>query len=270
MNLFKRTATAAVLLPLAFVAVQYFPRVWFFVLIQLIILAALMEFYNLPRRKKIFPRRVLGILVALIIAGSFYFPTFFIEIALFLSVLLCGVYYVATLNTVEKLVHYPTSIALTYFGAVYLSFTLNHIIWLREQHGPLLIFYLLVVIFVGDTGAMLVGRFLGRRKMFPLASPNKTWAGSFGGLVFGVAAGMIFHRLFLGSAAALWKAGLFALLLQMIAQISDPMESLFKRAAGVKDSSSLLPGHGGFFDRVDSLILAIPLFYYLMEYLGMR
>ncbi len=270
MNLFKRTATAVVLLPLAYFAVQHFSRFWFFALIQVIILAALIEFYNLPRHKKIFPQRGLGILVALIIAASFYFPTFFIEVALFLGLLLCGVYYVATLNTVESLVQYPTSVALTYFGAVYLSFTLNHIIWLRDQHGPLLIFFLLVVTFVGDTGAMLIGRFLGRRKMLPLASPKKTWAGSVGGLVFGVAAGMAFHQLFLASAAALWKAALIALLLQMVAQVSDPMESLFKRAAGVKDSSGLLPGHGGFLDRVDSLILAIPLFYYMLEYLGMR
>lgn len=269
MNILKRTLTALALLPLAFVAIQYFPRFWLFILVQAIILAALTEFYNLPRKKRIYPRRVLGAVVALMIAVSFYYPAFYLEIALFAGLLVCAVYYLVTITKLEKLVNFHTSIALTYFGAVYLSFTLNHFVWLRDQHGALKIYFLLVVIFSGDTGAMFVGRWLGRHKQAPLASPNKTWEGSIGGLLTGAAFGVAFQQLFLPD-ASLWKAALFGLLLQAIAQISDPVESLFKRAAGVKDSSNLLPGHGGFFDRVDSLILAVPLFYYLLEFVGMR
>ena len=269
MNLLTRTLTALVLLPFASAAVLYFPRFWFFVLIQVIILAALVEFYNLPRRKKLFASKGLGILVSLMIAVSFYYAPFFIEIALFLSLILGGVYYLVTVNKLEKLAHFPTTIALTYFGALYLSFSFNHVIWLRDQHGPKVIFFLMAVVFVGDTGAMLIGRWFGRHKMVPLASPNKTWEGSIAGLITGAAAGLAFQQLFLAGEASLFKAVLFGILLQMISQISDPLESLFKRAAGVKDSSHLLPGHGGFFDRIDSLILAIPLFYYLLEYIGM-
>ncbi len=270
MNLLKRTLTSLVLLPLIFSAVLYFPRLWFFVLIQIIILAALVEFYNLPRRKKLFASKGLGILLSLIIAVSFYFPPFFIEMALFVSLMIGGVYYLVTVTKLEKLALFPSTIALTYFGALYLSFTLNHIIWLRDQHGHKYIFFLMTVVFVGDTGAMLIGRWLGRHKMAPTASPNKTWEGSIGGLITGAAAGVAFQQLFLAGDATLFKAVLFGILLQMISQISDPLESLFKRAAGVKDSSNLLPGHGGCFDRIDSMILAIPLFYYLLEYLGMR
>ncbi len=270
MNMLKRTLTALVLLPLTVTAILFFPRIWFFVLIQAIIFAALVEFYGLPRRKKIFPTKGLGILVALLFSASFYFQSFTIGMALFVGLALCAFYYVKTVTTVEKLASFPASMALTYFGAVYLCFMLNHILWLRDRYDPILIIYMLAVIFIGDTGAMLVGRWLGKHKMTPLASPNKTWEGSIGGLVTGAAGGLAFQQLFFPADAVIWKVVVFALLLQMIAQVSDPFESLFKRASGVKDSSNLLPGHGGFFDRVDSLILAIPLFYYLLEYIGMQ
>jgi len=270
MNMLKRTLTALVLLPLAVSAILYFPRIWFFVLIQAIILAALVEFYNLPRRKKMFPRKGLGMAVGLLISVSFYFPWFSLGTALFAGLALCALFYVATVTEVEKLPFFPASVALTYFGAVYLCFMLNHIIWLRDRHDPLLLIYMLAVIFVGDTGAMLVGRWLGKHKMTPLASPNKTWEGSIGGLITGAAGGLAFQQLFFPGDAVIWKVVVFGLLLQIIAQVSDPFESLFKRASGVKDSSHLLPGHGGFLDRVDSLIMAIPLFYYLLEYIGMK
>jgi phosphatidate cytidylyltransferase len=270
MNMLKRTLTALVLLPLAVAAILHFPRFWFFALIQAIILAALVEFYNLPRRKKMFPKKGLGVMVALLIAASFYFPAFSITTALFAGLVLCAVTYLVTINDLEKLSYFPASMALTYFGAIYLCFTLNHIIWLRDRYDPLLILYVMAVIFIGDSGAMIVGRWWGKRKMTPIASPNKTWEGSIGGLVTGAGGGLAFQQVFFPADAVIWKVVVFALLLQMVAQVSDPFESLFKRASGVKDSSNLLPGHGGFLDRVDSLIMALPLFYYLMEFVGMQ
>lgn len=258
------------MLPLVFVAIQYFSRFWFFFLVQVFILAALIEFYKLPRKKGISPQIGLGILISLIIAVSFYYPPLKLELALFACILIMAIYYVLSINRVEKLMKFPSAIALTFLGAVYLSFTLNHLNWLRDEKGPLYIYFLLVVIFLGDTGAMVFGKAFGKHKMAPIASPNKTWAGSFGGIVTGCIAGIVYHQLFLSQDAVIWKAALFAIFLQIIAQISDPMESLFKRAAGVKDSSHLLPGHGGFLDRVDSMILCIPFFYYALTYIGMK
>lgn len=269
MSFRKRTSTAAVLLALVFVCIQYASDVVFFIVIQALILAALWEFYGLASRRKLVPRRFLGFAVALIIAFSFYFRSLPLELALFAALLLCGVYYVLDTKTLEKLAAFPASAALTFFGAVMISFTLNHFNYLRYEHGPEGIYFLLAVIFIGDTGAYLIGKAVGRHKLAPLASPHKTWEGSFGGVVFACLGGIAAQQILLPD-AVLWKAAVFAFVVHVVAQFSDPMESLFKRAAGVKDSSNVLPGHGGFFDRIDSLILAAPLYYYMLKYLGMH
>lgn len=146
-------------------------------------------------------------------------------------------------------------------AVAYLGFTGACLGWLRllpgDAWGPRLILFFLATIWVGDSAAYYVGRTFGRHKMAPSISPNKTFEGLAGGVVV----------TFLGAAAA--KAGLrvpltwpdtlvIAALLAAAAPIGDLLESQFKRDLGVKDSSSLLPGHGGFLDRTDSLLYAAP------------
>lgn len=266
MNLVKRLATAAVLIPIAFVSIQYCSRECYFCVVQLIILAALVEFYNLPRKKNISPPKFVGIICALLIGLSFLFPSFSLHTAIFAGLIILGVYFLLTTKTLEKLMQFPAAIALTFFGAVYLGFTLAHFIPLRDEYGPFYIYFLLSVIFIGDTGAFLLGKKWGRHKLAPLASPKKTWEGTFGGIITACLTGVLAQQILLKDEMSLMEAVVFALLINIIAQISDPLESLFKRAAGVKDSSNLLPGHGGFFDRIDSLIFAAPFFYYLLKY----
>lgn len=268
MNILKRLGTAAILVPVAFVSVQYFPRAGFFMIVQVIMLAALIEFYNLPRKKMIFPQKIIGMVLAVIIGASFYFRSFPLNLALYSCLLLLGVYYLLHVNRIEKLAQFPSSIALTFFGAVYLSFTFNHLNLLRDDFGPFFIYFMMGVIFIGDTGAFLIGKLWGKRKCVPMASPKKTWEGCWGGLLTACLTGMLIQQLLLPDAISLEIATLYAFLVHVVAQISDPIESLFKRASGVKDSSNLLPGHGGFFDRIDSLIFATPFFYYLLKYFG--
>lgn len=265
MSLRKRLPTAFVLLVLFFLIVQFVPPPGYFVVLQILILASLFEFYNLFRYRKLFPEKILGVVMALTIGLSFYFEEISLEMVLFGCLFLAALYFVISFNTVEKLVRFPSSIALTFFGAVYLSFTLNYFYLLREEETPLYVYFLLIVIFFGDTGAYLLGKLIGKHKLVPIASPYKTWEGSFGGIVFAALGALVAQQVLLTD-IVLWKAILTGILVHTVAQISDPLESLFKRAVGVKDSSNALPGHGGFLDRVDSLILATPFFYYFIKY----
>jgi phosphatidate cytidylyltransferase len=264
----KRLPTALILIALVYACIQYFPRLGFFIAVQVVILAALFEFYHLPEKKNLFPSKVFGIILALGISLSFYFDWLSLELVLFAWLFITGSYFVASMNSLGKMMHFPTTISLTFFGAFYVSFTLNHIFLVRENFGPFFIYFLLLVVIAGDSGAFTFGKLLGRHKMTPLASPNKTWEGSIAGLISACIGGVIVQQVLLRD-ALLWKAIVFALVIHAAAQISDPLESVFKRAAGVKDSSNALPGHGGFLDRIDSHILAAPLFYYLLIFVGM-
>jgi len=266
MNLVKRTVTAAVLLGILFVIVQYAPLAVFFLFGQVFIVAALLEFYSLNAKKGLVPQKPLGVTLALFVGASFYFRAVPLEAALFACLLVAGVYFVAATDTAVKLDRFPAAFAVTLVGVFYIAFPLNFLYRIRLEMGPLPLYFLFAVIFLGDTGAFFIGKPLGKHKMTPVASPNKSWEGSAGGILFACLGALAARELFFPN-LVLWKALLVAVLVHAAAQASDPMESLFKRAVGVKDSSNLLPGHGGFLDRIDSLILAAPLFYYLVGFL---
>jgi len=266
MSLRQRFPTAVILLAVLFVLVQWASPTVFFLVLQALVIAALVEFYNLAKKKKLEPRPAVGIGLALLIGASFFIAALPFEVALFAGLLLAAFYYLLAVNTIEKVMAFPGSFAITIFSAVYIAFTLNYLYVLKAERGPFYLYFLFAVVFLGDSGAFLVGKLLGRHKMTPLASPNKTWEGALGGILF-AALGAVLARELLLKQVGLGIALLCGVIVHAAAQISDPLESLFKRAVGVKDSSRLLPGHGGFLDRIDSLLFAGPLFYYLVRYL---
>jgi phosphatidate cytidylyltransferase len=266
MSLVKRTFTAVVLLGAVFVVVQYAPDWALFLFGQAFIVAALLEFYNLAGRNGLRPQRTLGIGMALAVSLTFFVRSIPLDAALFGGLLVAAVYFVIAFNSLEKLPHFPGSFAITALGMLYVSFPLNFLFKLRVEMGPFYLYFLFAVIFLGDTGAFFIGKTFGRNKMTPVASPNKTWEGSAGGFLFAVA-GAVLARFILLPSVPLGIAVLTGLVVHAVAQVSDPLESLFKRAVGVKDSSNALPGHGGFLDRIDSLILAGPLFYFIVKHL---
>ena len=137
--------------------------------------------------------------------------------------------------------------------------------WLQSTDSWLLL-ALLGIIWMGDTGAFVVGGWIGRHKLAPNISPGKTWEGAVGGFVASLLITVIWSLLRLGEL----RPGLLAVaaVTAVISQLGDLTESMIKRGAGVKDSSNLLPGHGGFFDRMDSTLLATPVFVAGVHWLG--
>ena len=144
-----------------------------------------------------------------------------------------------------------------------------HLILLRNAGsvGREHIFLLAGIIWCSDTGAYLIGRTFGKHKLGTPVSPRKTVEGTIGGLVVGTLASFVLSAIFLKE--LFWiNAVLIGLLLSVLGQLGDLSASLMKRTAGVKDSGQVIPGHGGFIDRCDSLIFSTPVLYYYLELTG--
>ena len=165
------------------------------------------------------------------------------------------------------------------FLLIYIGFplTLIPLIWARPQgDGIVLLLFLLVCVWSGDIAALYIGKRFGRRKLAPALSPNKTWAGSLasvaGSAFFGMA--IIFLGDYFTSTGSTfttlhtsepwWQWLILSVLLNVAAQLGDLLESAIKRGAGVKDSGNLLPGHGGVLDRIDALLLAAPVLWFIL------
>jgi phosphatidate cytidylyltransferase len=158
------------------------------------------------------------------------------------------------------------SLGLACFGLPYLVLPIWSLYELHRLH-PRLLLVLLVAVWMNDSAALLVGSKWGRHRLAPVLSPKKTWEGAIGGLLGAVAVG--WAGLVWLEAEPLWKVLVALLLASVAAQLGDLVESMLKRAAEVKDSGALLPGHGGLLDRLDAIILAAPVFYGLLEATGL-
>jgi phosphatidate cytidylyltransferase len=152
------------------------------------------------------------------------------------------------------------------FGVLYIPVFLSFLVLLRNTvDGPLWVLFLFWIIAWGDTGALYAGTLWGRHKLCPAVSPKKTVEGAAGGLTANLVFAWLFKLLFFHSMAGV-TCTLFAFFVGILGQLGDLFESEFKRAAGIKDSSNLLPGHGGFLDRLDALLLAAPAAFFLKEF----
>ncbi len=257
--LLTRIISAAVLAPLVLAAI-YFGGWWF---AALVVLAAGLMGWELTRmcnEGKLGWPGWLIIVTLTVSIGAFLLTGSFNSI----SMLMCG----AVVSTFPLIDLPPASDAATrtsrkvrqlflLFGTLYIGLACLSFLWLRSvpEEGLSLVFWLLAVVWATDIGAYFAGRGIGGPKLAPSISPNKTWAGLIGGalsagLVGAVAAGL------LNSDATLLVVG--GMVLAVVAQGGDLLESWCKRRFGVKDSSHIIPGHGGILDRVDGLLAALP------------
>ena len=168
------------------------------------------------------------------------------------------------------------SVGVTAFGAVYTGGLLTFA-WLLRHHrfvvtpqaGTALVLYPVVLTWASDIGAYFVGRAIGTTRLMPAISPGKTRAGAIGALLVTVLASVAYNRYALRPAAQLALSPamtlVFGLVVSAVAQVGDLFESMLKREANVKDSSHLLPGHGGILDRLDSLYFVLPVAYLMLS-----
>lgn len=151
-------------------------------------------------------------------------------------------------------------------GLIYIGFLGSHLVFLRDApNGRDWVLLALFATFATDSSSYFVGRLIGRTKITPAISPGKTVEGSLGGFAGGVAAVLVLNWALDTDAGA--EIIPLALLLPLAAQLGDLAESLIKRGAGVKDASRVIPGHGGFLDRLDSLLFTVPLVYYYLTWI---
>lgn len=255
----KRILTALVLIPLVLAVVWWAPRWLFFLGVLLFALVTLWEYLELVGRLGSTPARLPVYLVALgVWLVAAYRPAHLLAAIVGGSLLLFALAIVRR----ERIAEVHAASAAATFGLLYIAVPFALVLDLRAQEqGPRALLYLLLLLWVGDTAAYLSGRALGRHKLAPTLSPGKTAEGTAISLGATVAAGFwLFRRWFGGFGEA--HALLLPMLVNIVAQFGDLAESALKRAAGVKDSSGLLPGHGGLLDRLDSLLFAAPVLWY--------
>jgi phosphatidate cytidylyltransferase len=256
----KRVLTAAILIPLVLLLLLRGPFLLLLAVTALVAGLAAWEYLAIADAHGAKTPRILVLLsIAALYAAAWYNPQSLMPVvALSAIILLVACSFRSPLNRVLP------ETAFSVFGVLYCGLTLLTVPLLREQpNGPTLLVFLLCAVWAGDIVALYVGRNLGRHKLAPNLSPNKTWEGTAGSIAGSllVTAALFFSRLlpFEGPLAH-WL--LLAVVVNIAAQIGDLVESAIKRGAGVKDSGTLLPGHGGILDRIDALLLAAPALWY--------
>ncbi|MGH7508078.1 MAG: phosphatidate cytidylyltransferase [Gemmatimonadales bacterium] len=273
-DLVRRVGFAVVAIPVALAAVWYGGLALAF-LLALAGALGTRELFDLAARQGIRALRPFGLLSAAAVAPIAYAALVAPEIrelilaawpyapALWLIALLTGVLAARTPEERPLAVAAVTILAVAY-TSVLPAFLLGirHAAYPeRSWPGAWLVFFPLVVTWVGDTAAMFAGRAIGGPRLAPRVSPGKTRSGSVAGVAAALAVapifeGWVFPRV--GLEIPLWELLIIAGVLALVGQVGDLVESLFKREAGVKDSSRLIPGHGGVLDRFDSLYFVIP------------
>ena len=271
----KRELAGAVAIPIVLAILFLGPAILFNTLAAVVALGAVWEFYRIAEKTGHPVAKTVGLAAAALLLGGaallwgpFRFETpggDLVEVAVktrpsFWFVAALAVVFLASVAPMAARV--PPSSALagaasTLFGLVAIALPATAMCLLRAR-SPRAVLALLLIVWVCDSSAYYVGRAIGKHPLAPVVSPKKTWEGTIGGLVgatlFGAAAGTWWFLPELGPV----RGAVAAALASTAGQIGDLVESLWKRGAGVKDSGTFLPGHGGFYDRIDSLLFAAP------------
>ena len=263
-----RIVSGAVLIVLAVAAVWYAPA-WLFLLVaELLVVIACHEYAALARSSSLPFPTVVSTAAAMLacasfsrggLGGSVSVP---LDLVLLTALVAIGALSLASWRGGNDAL---ASASAALLPTLYIGLPLGAMLAIREHDGPAALFLLMSTIMVSDSAQYFVGRALGRRKLAAMISPKKTVEGAYGGFLFGTLA--------LAGVGAWWLPAmplvmrlLLGVTVVALGMAGDLFESMLKRSAGVKDSSALIPGHGGVLDRIDALLFAAPVYYVVLRY----
>lgn len=257
-NFLKRTLTAG-----GFVAVllgcTYYSQLSFSILFFIITILGVWEFYTLLEKGGNKLQKIWGTITgaivfisnAIVCMGYFDYRILVINIPFIFIIFIIELY--------SKAVHPFRNIAFTILGIIYVAVPfslLNYLVMYSGHYSYELLFGFFFILWCNDSGAYLSGSAFGKRKLFPRVSPGKSWEGSIGGAIASYIVVFIISKWYTSINIIDWV--IIAAILIVIGTLGDLVESLLKRSINVKDSGTLLPGHGGILDRFDSLLMATP------------
>jgi len=265
-----RLIAAAVFLPCLFI-IAHRGGIFYLILVDAVIVLGLFEFYRMMEAKGLRPYKWIGVLSG----GALPWYLFYRQ-GVYANVLLTLTFLavmIAELIRKDK-GHAVYHISVTIFGVLYISWLGSHLMLLRElpimagldySVGFTFVIIAFTLTWCCDTGAYTFGKIFGRTKLFPSVSPGKTVEGAVGGTILSIA-GILALGLVLDLPMGTTEAVILAIAASVTGQLGDLVESMIKRDAKIKDSSTTIPGHGGILDRFDSLLFTAPLIYYSLRY----
>lgn len=284
-NLVQRLSSSFVLVTVVLVTLFWLPLWAFAIVVTLFIGIALHEFFTIVRHRGILVHRPLGVTLGVIFSGlvawrsviqpSQVLAPFIGEGATLLNwawdifwpvtIVIIFLRQFTRQNTFEAM----SGLATTLFGLAYIAGLFTYLYYIRvfkAQEGVWLVVFLILVTKMGDAGALVTGKLLGRHTLMQRISPRKTVEGFVGGVIVSAATAALANSMVVRLHSSLWGGFALGFVLGVVAQIGDLAESLIKRDCQVKDSGTRFPGLGGALDVLDSLLLTAPLFYGFLIY----
>ncbi|MFN3966075.1 MAG: phosphatidate cytidylyltransferase [Endomicrobiia bacterium] len=271
-----RLLTAIIGIPLILLCI-HFGGVSYFLLITVIVLFSLQEYFFIAEKRNYSVQKITGYFFGLLVLSSVFLAGTEIispgknqitSIILTMCLIIFFLYEIIISRITNREPHNSIQrISVTFLGIFIICWTFGHLLLLRDikPDGDKYTYFLFILIWITDTAAYLIGTKFGKHQLARNISPKKTIEGAIGGIIFGVISGIVMWKTFPLKEFSHKEVIVITLVLIILAYISDLSESLLKREAGIKDTDSLLPGHGGFLDRFDSFLFTTPVFYYYIS-----
>ncbi len=261
----RKVWMALVMVPPIVILIALGPSAALHLMVLVATFFGLREYYNLVLPHSKWIERTVGIGLGLILSIIISFgDTKEITPLLVIILIILSILFMATSKDLSSTI---SNMGGTLFGILFVGFLLAYVSLIRNMtNGRLWVLFLVVTVWAGDISALLIGSFFGRHKLYPKISPKKTFEGLFGSIVGSIIVALAFSLLFIPHLEK-GHCILLAIGLGILGQLGDFTESMLKRSAQVKDSGTLIPGHGGMLDRLDSFLFSAPFLHYTLLYL---